>query len=280
MSRKFTNVAIAYDFDGMLAKGNIQENSFIPALGMNSKKFWKEVKKVAKKNEMDEILSYMYLLLDKANKKEEKVNKDSFKKHGENVKYFKGVEDYFKRLNKYARGKKINLKHYIISSGTKEMIKGTSIAKHFKHIFASSFKYDQHDVAEWPALAINYTTKTQYLFRINKGILNAWDNSRINEFMPEEERPVPFERLIYIGDGETDIPAMKMINYQGGTSIAVYPPSKKGAKGKVKEFLKQKRVTYIAKADYSENKDIDKIIKSTLDRIYAKERVKEFANRK
>ena len=277
MPKKYTTVAIAYDFDGTLAEGNIQENSFIPNLGIKKDDFWRQVKQLAKDHDMDEILAYMYLLIDKARSGSVKVDKNSIREHGKYVRYFVGVEDFFLRMNEYAKEHQINLKHYIISSGTKEMIEATSIAKHFEYIFASSFKYDQHGVAEWPALAINYTVKTQYLFRINKGIKNAWDNSRINKFTPEVDRPVPFENMIYIGDGETDIPAMKMINYQSGTSIAVYQPGKKGAKSKVENLLKEKRATYIAPADYSNDEAIDKIIKSVIRRISARELVKVYS---
>ena len=276
MSKKYTTVAIAYDFDGTLAKGNIQENSFIPELGMDKEAFWKEVKKITKDNEMDEILSYMFLLIKKAKEKEISCKKESFKKHGKTVEYFSGVEQYFTNINEYAKNKSIKLEHYIISSGTKEMIEGTSIAKEFEAIFASSFKYNVDGVAQWPALAINYTTKTQYLFRINKGIKNAWDNSSINEYTPPKERPILFENMIYIGDGATDIPAMKMLNYQGGTSIGVYPPNTKGAKTKAQELLQNNRANYIAKADYSNGSEIDQIVKSILDQISLKASVKQY----
>ncbi|CAC9619600.1 hypothetical protein [uncultured Gammaproteobacteria bacterium] len=276
MSKTHTTVAIVYDFDGTLAKGNIQENSFIPDLGLTTEKFWKEVKKITKENEMDEILAYMYLLIEKANEKKVSCKKKKIKEHGKSVQYFEGVEQYFARINQYAKEKCINLEHYIISSGTKEMIEGTSIAKEFKCIFASSFKYDHEGVPEWPALAINYTTKTQYLFRINKGIHNAWDNSSINEYTPPADRPILFENMIYIGDGATDIPAMKMLNYQGGTSIAVYPSKTKGAKEKAQKLLQNDRANYIAKTDYSENSDIVNIIQGILDQIAAKENIRQY----
>jgi len=156
------------------------------------------------------------------------------------------------------------------------MIEGTSIAGYFEFIYASSFMYDQHGIPKWPALAINYTTKTQYLFRINKGIGNVWDNSEINKFTPEDKRKIPFEKMIYIGDGETDIPAMKMVRYQGGNSIAVYS-NKKGSKRNALELLEQKRVSYVAKADYSEKGEVDTIIKSIIDKIAAQESIKKYS---
>lgn len=278
MPIKHTTVAIIYDFDGTLAKGNIQENSFIPELGLKREDFWNEVRKTTRDHKMDEILAYMYLLIKKAGEKEVKCDKENIKEHGKNVKYFRGVKKYFDRINKYAKSKKINLKHYIISSGTKEMIEGTSIAKEFSYIFASLFKYDHNGIAEWPALAINFTTKTQYLFRINKGIENAWDNSKINEYTESSERPILFENMIYLGDGDTDIPAIKMLNHQGGTSIGIYPPNTRGAKVKAKKnLLENDRANYIAKADYSEDSEIDQIIKTIIDRISAKASVNKYS---
>lgn len=276
---KTTTVAIAYDFDGTLAKGNIQENSFIPELGIKKEKFWQEVKEITKNDEMDEILAYMYLLIKKAKEKNISCHKDNIKKHGESVQYFEGVEQYFDRINKYAENKNIKLEHYIISSGTKEMIKGTSIAEEFECIFASSFKYDQHNVVEWPAQAINYTTKTQYLFRINKGVKNSWDNETINEYTKLSDRSIPFEKIIYLGDGATDVPAMKMLNYQGGTSIGVYSDTE-DSKKEAKKLLQNQRASYIAKADYSEDSEIDKIIKSILKQISAKEKIKCYTEEK
>ncbi|WP_172197158.1 HAD family hydrolase [Campylobacter sp. RM16188] len=268
--------AIVYDFDGTLAQGNIQENSFLPSIGTSKDSFWKEVKQIAKANEMDEILAYMYLMISKASLNKAKYDKNSIRAHGESVVLFNGAEEYFGKINEYAKSKNIELEHYIISSGTKEMIEGTSIAKNFKYIYASSYFYDQHDIPIWPAMAINYTTKTQFLFRINKGIDNAWDNSLINKYVDEEQREIPFSRMIYIGDGETDIPAMKMVNYQGGFSIAVYPPNKRNAKFKAEELIKYKRATYAAEADYREDKKIFKILKSILDHIYALQQIEKY----
>ena len=277
MPPRHTRVAIAYDFDGTLAKGNIQENSFIPDLGVSKKVFWKEVKEISREHEMDEVLAYMYLLLKKARASGTVLfNKDSLKAHGKNVSYFNGVEGYFKRINQYAKAQKINLEHYIISSGTKEMIEGTSIARHFKYIYASSFKYDQNGVPDCPALAINYTIKTQFLFRINKGIENAWDNSKINKFTPENNRPIPFKHMIYVGDGLTDVPAMRMVKSQGGISIGVYAPNTQH-KSKVENLLKENRVSYVAAADYSEGKDLDNVLKAVIDQISANVSIKKYS---
>nr|WP_260182328.1 HAD family hydrolase [Ornithobacterium rhinotracheale] len=185
-------------------------------------------------------------------------------------------------MNEYAKDKNIIIEHYIISSGLRDILKGTSIHRHFKKVFASGYMYDANDVAVWPALAIDYTNKTQFLFRINKGIVNSWDNSKINKYILESERHIPFSRMIYIGDGETDVPAMKMVNYQGGTSIAVYNPNTrtkagKKAKKNCEELLKQKRATYIAPARYTEDSELFEIIRLCIDQISTKVDLSKFS---
>ena len=262
-------MAICYDFDGTLAPGNMQEHNFIPEqLEIKKEDFWKIVKENAKKHDMDEILSYLEITLKKAKERGNvEFTKKAFQKYGKNITFFKGVESWFKRVNKYANNKSIEIEHYIISSGIKTMIEGTKIKKYFKHIFACDFKYDANNVAEFPAVAINYTTKTQYLFRINKGILNNYDNS-INEYTPDKKRKIPFNRIIYIGDGLTDVPAMKMTNYKKGYSIGVYDPDdKKSAKETCKKLLENKRCSFIAPANYEENQNLDKIVNFIIDKI-------------
>jgi hypothetical protein len=179
-------LAICYDFDGTLAPGNMQERDFIPAIGMTKKAFWSEVKADCVKHNADEILIYMRLMLTKAESKEVTVRKEDFEKYGRDLELFDGVEDWFRRINEYGRQGGICVSHHVISSGIREMIFGSRIAKYFENVYASSFCYDHHGVATWPALALNYTTKTQYLFRINKGSHSAYDNSVINEYVPPE----------------------------------------------------------------------------------------------
>lgn len=275
MKKKYTKMAIAYDFDGTLAPGNMQEHNFLPALGLTPKEFWTNSKTKARENDMDEILAYMQLTLDEAKHKGHPIRKSDFQNYGKTITLFEGVETYFNRINAYAKERDLEIEHYIISSGLREFIKGTKIAKHFKYVFASGFEYNPSGQAVWPALAINYTNKTQYLFRINKGIMNSYDNESINKYTPDSERHIPFERMLYLGDGETDVPAMKMIKYQKGTAIAVYNPKvraqkdKKSPKQICELLIEQNRADYIAPADYTENSELDKLIKFNIDRIAA-----------
>jgi hypothetical protein len=211
----------------------------------------------------------MGLMIEKATRSSGvQITRKAFVDYGAQVQLFEGVMDWFDRINAYGKKKGIKIEHYIISSGIKEMIEGTKIAKKFKKIYASSFMYDQHNVAYWPAHALNYTTKTQFLFRINKGLLDAWDNSRINSYVEKHKRPVPFTRIIYIGDGSTDIPCMKLVKDQGGYSIAVYKPSSK-KKNVAEKLMREDRVNFVAPADYTDGSVIDIKVKAVIDKIIA-----------
>lgn len=275
--KKKIPIALIYDFDGTLAPGNMQERNFIPAIGMNTKKFWKEVNDEAKKHQADNILIYMKIMLDKAKSSSVAIRKNDFKNFGKDLNFFSGVLPYsengikekgwFDRIDAYGNASGINVEHYIVSSGIREMIEGTPIFKKFRVIYASSFYYDQNGVAVWPALALNYTTKTQYLFRINKGCLDITDDKDINKYIPDKKRPLPFTNMIYIGDGETDIPCFKLIKDKGGHSIAVYKSNTRGAKDKSNQLINDGRVNYIAPADYKVNSTVDRIVKALIDKV-------------
>lgn len=263
-------IAFVYDFDGTLSPGNMQEHSFLPSVGISPKPFWDEVKKLARDSDGDEILIYLKQMIDAARAAKKPISKASFKEHGKKVALFDGVEEWFSRINKLALDRGLRAEHYIISSGVREILEGTSIAKSFKRIFASSYYYDANGVAEWPALAINYTNKTQFLFRINKGTLDVWDHSHINKFVERSERHVPFDRIVFFGDGETDIPCMRLVTEQGGYAVAIYPPNKRNAKKKVQSLIQEQRARFIAKADYSENGQLNRIAKTILDDVAAR----------
>jgi haloacid dehalogenase-like hydrolase len=262
-------IAICYDFDGTLSPNTMQEYNFIPKLGIKPKQFWAMVKEKAKREDADEILTYMGLMLDEAGKKGMTVRKSDFKVYGLGIKLFPGVEGWFKRIDQYGKKKGGRIEHYVISSGIKEMIEGTEIKSKFKKIYASFFSYDDYSKAVWPALAINYTTKTQFLFKINKGILDVFDSEKVNTWIPKEQRRVPFERMIFVGDGMTDIPCMKLVKEQGGYSIAVYRSRIHKAHKRSKGLLQRDRVNSIAPADYRDKKTLDIKIKETINKMMA-----------
>jgi phosphoserine phosphatase len=269
MADDLKKTAIIYDFDGTLARGNLQECSFIPKMNLTRQEFWDEVKTRTRTEDADEILVYMHLMLEKAKETGVEVTKQMLREHGEHANLFNGLKDlqWFARINTFAAQYGLDLQHYIVSSGIEEMIRGCSIQSVFHQVYASKYIYDG-DVAAWPGVAINYTTKTQYLFRINKGVENHWDNKAINKYMPEGSRPIPFERMIFLGDGDTDIPTMKMLTYQGGHSIAVYDEQReKKDLDKIHGLISEDRVDFVAPANYEENSQLDIIMKGILGRI-------------
>lgn len=260
--------AIMYDFDKTLSTKDMQEYAFIPGIGMTADEFWSECNRLTKENNMDQILSYMYVMLNGARGKK-LLNRKEFNSLGESVELFPGVDTWFERINKYGEAIGVEVEHYIISSGVKEIIEGTPIAKYFKKIYAAEFLYDEKGVPIWPAMAINYTSKTQFLFRINKGILDVTEHKALNGYTPEEERRVPFCNMIYIGDGFTDVPCMKLVKLNGGHSVAVYSTEGDSAR----DIMKHGRVDYLAKADYSEGSKIEDTVFSILDEIKTNHRL-------
>lgn len=245
----------------------MQEHDFIPKIGMTKRAFWKEVGALSRQHEADNILVYMKLMLERASAAHVPVRRTDFELFGRSLTLFPGVLSWFDRVSAYGRSKGIRVEHYVISSGIREMVLGSPIAKKFKAVFASSFMYDHHGVAYWPALVLNYTTKTQYLFRINKGSLHVHDHSKINEYVPMNERPVPFEQMVFIGDGETDIPCFRLVKDQGGHAIAVYRPHSAKGKRQSAELTKAGRVNFVVPADYRKGRQLDQIIKSVIDKV-------------
>lgn len=259
--------ALIYDFDGTLARGNMQEHSFLPALGVKAHEFWERSNGVAEEQDGDQILTYMREMLLQAAKMDLPITRELLQEHGRKVQLFNGVESWFSRIDDYAQGQGLKLQHYVISSGIREMIEGCPIASHFEQVFASSFLYE-NGVAVWPALSINYTTKTQYLFRINKGIDNCWDNQAINRWMPLSERPIPFSNMVFLGDGETDIPTMKMLRHQGGAAVAVFDPDHwDRLQHRIHGLIAENRADFVAPADYSQGSQLEATVKGLLGRM-------------
>ena len=262
-------VALMYDFDKTLCTKDMQEYGFIPEIGMKSSEFWKEVSDLTDKEEMDNILAYMYMMVEKAKEKKIVISRKVFNDLGKGIDFFPGVKDWFERINKFGEENGVRIEHYIVSSGIKEIIEGTEIKDYFKKIYACEFMYDYTGTIVWPKFAVNYTAKTQFLFRINKGVLKVDTNSSnaLNDFTREEERRIPFKNMIYIGDGLTDVPCMKLVKVNGGQSIAVYNPDK--GKGAAESLLKNNRVNFLVPADYSKDSEMDQVVKSIIKKIQA-----------
>ncbi len=254
-------VALMYDFDKTLCTKDMQEYTFIPDVGMTPDDFWHDSEDLAKGKKMDRILAYMRVMLDKAHTARRSIRREDFVKLGKDLEFYPGVEEWFNRINQIGNDLGVKVEHYIISSGLHEIIEGSSIYKNFREVFACEFLYDENNVACWPKNAVNYTTKTQFLFRINKGILDISNDYDLNKYTPEDERPIPFRNMVYIGDGLTDVPCMRLVKANGGYSIAVY---QKGKRSKVEDLIQHKRVDFISLADYSEGSDLDVTVRDII----------------
>jgi len=260
--RKIPTIALMYDFDKTLCDQDMQNYSFIPNLNMTSDEFWNETENFSKKNYMEGILAYMFYMMHKCKEKGVPFTKEYLHSMGKNVNFYKGVQNWFQRINAYGESLGVKIEHYIISSGIKEIIEGSEIKDEFKKIFACQYYFDEEGNAIWPKIAINYTQKTQYIFRISKAAYDETDNRKVNDKM--SDRVIPYQNMIYIGDGLTDVPCMTFLKKQGGISIAIYP---KGKKDKVVNLLLDNRVNYICSADYQEGSELDSLIKLILQDI-------------
>lgn len=265
-------LAICYDFDKTLSPDDMQAQGYIQSVGFDTEQFWKESNNLAETKEMDQNLAYMYKMMREA-EGQLLFTKKTLSDYGAKVSLFPGVEDWFKRIRDYGKDHGITVEHYIISSGLKEMIEGTKMAKEgeFEKIYASSFYYNDRGTAEWPAQVVNYTNKTQFLFRIQKGVLDVNDPAINDYFRPDEIR-IPFRNMVYIGDSDTDIPCMKLVNSYGGHSIGVYN-AETNDKRKVHKMIRENRIKYFAPADYTENSHLDNLVKSIIDRTEANEKL-------
>ncbi len=265
--RKEPIVALIYDFDGTLSPGNMQEFGFIQAIGKSPEEFWRMSDEIAKGQDASNILAYMKLMFDEAKKAGIKLRREDFRKFGEKIELFSGVKEWFGAVKRYGKSRGVKIEHYINSSGLAEMIEGTPIAWEFKRIFACSFLYNENGEAIWPGVAVDYTAKTQFLFKINKGILSIRDNKRVNESQLEEKKRIPFTHMIYFGDGETDVPCMKIVKMFGGNSIAVYNPAMEKKKKTAQKLLRQKRVNFITPADYTVGSRTYGLVCAIIDKI-------------
>ena len=254
-------VAFLYDFDKTLCTTDMQNYSFIPSLGMTPGEFWPVANGFGSANRMDGILAYMYTMIRESERKNVPFTRQDLVEKGVNIVLFPGVEEWFGRINAYGAEQGVQVEHYIISSGLKEIIEGCPISREFKEIYASEFYYDEDGKPVWPKLAVNFTAKTQFVYRINKGVLDVSDDKTLNDSMPDDSKRVPFTNMIYFGDGLSDVPCMKMMRAYGGQAVAVYQDTNRMG---VEELLAKGRVDFIFKADYSEGSALDLTVKNII----------------
>ena len=253
-------VALIYDFDKTLCTKDMQEYAFIPSLGMDARTFWKEVNDFASERQMDPILAYMFMMTKMARGKV-LLTREVLRNQGRTVEFMPGIPEWFPKIRQFGDETGVTIEHYIVSSGLTQIILGTGISKEFAGIYASEFLYDDTGIPIWPALALNYTSKTQFIFRINKGIRDITEANALNRFTPQNKRRIPYRNMIYIGDGLTDVPCMKLVKLNGGRSIGVYQGDDDY---QVRDLIRHDRVNYITRADYSFEKELASIVRKLI----------------
>ena len=269
-------VAFLYDFDKTLCTTDMQNYAFIPSLGMTPAEFWPVANSFGSANRMDGILAYMYTMISESEKRNMPLTREKLVNMGRDIVLYPGVEDWFRRINAFGEELGVQVEHYVISSGLREIIEGSSISKAFKEIYASEFYYDETGCPVWPKLAVNFTAKTQFVYRINKGVLDVSDDKTLNDSMPDDSKRVPFHNMIYVGDGLSDVPCMKMMRAYGGQAIAVYQETNRMA---VEDLMAKHRVDFIFKADYSEGTPLDLTVKNIIRKMAIVDRLGEETNR-
>ena len=273
---KLPIVAFLYDFDKTLCTTDMQNYAFIPSLGMTPAEFWPVANGFGSANRMDGILAYMYTMIRESEKRNMPLTREKLINMGKDIVLYSGVEDWFRRINAFGAEQGVRVEHYVISSGLKEIIEGCPISTEFKEIYASEFFYDESGKPVWPKMAVNFTAKTQFVYRINKGVLDVSDDKTLNDSMPDDSKRVPFTNMIYVGDGLSDVPCMKMMRAYGGQAIAVYQETNRMA---VEELMAKHRVDFIFKADYSEGTPLDLTVKNIIRKMAIVDRLGEETNR-
>ena len=257
-------IALLYDFDKTLCTTDMQNYAFIPSLGMTPAEFWRIANDFGRDNHMDGLLAYMYTMIDQCRKRGIRLDREYLIRCGRDIQLFPGVTDWFARINAFGAEQGVEIEHYVLSSGLREIIEGSGISHEFKKVYACEFLYDEEGLASWPKLDVNFTNKTQFIYRINKGVLDVSDDRTLNSSMPDDSKRVPFTNMIYIGDGLSDVPCMKMMRSYGGQAIAVYQDSNRQG---VEELLGSRRVDFIFPADYREGTDLDLTVKNIIRRM-------------
>ena len=267
-------IALVYDFDGTLSPRPMQEYAFLPKIGEDPKAFWAESNATAREQQADPLITYMHLLYKKAKARGVRIDRADLVAQGAAVELYPGVIEWFDAIRDYvqlrAESQGVTVRHYLISSGLIEIIEGTPIRAKFHNVFASEYWFEAYEMP-YPKRVITDTGKTQYLFRINKGVEDLGQS--INDHMPEGDRPIPFANMIYFGDGDTDVPSMAVTRKNGGHAIAVHPPGK--ARAKCVDLFKAGRCDFFAPADYRRSSELFKRTCLLLDRMLADIRVQE-----
>ena len=269
-------IAFLYDFDKTLCTTDMEDYAFIPSLGYTPAEFWGRANAFGWENRMDGLLAYMYTMIQECAAQNIKLDRAFLNHCGESIQLFPGVREWFARINAFGESLGVQVEHYVISSGLREIIEGSGIAQEFREIYACEFYYNENGDACWPKLDVNFTNTTLFVYRINKGIMDVSRYKELNDSMPDDSKRVPFTNMIYMGDGLSDVPCMKMMRAYGGQAIAVYQASNRQG---VEKLLADGRVDFIFPADYREGMELDRTVRDILRKMTITDRLLEVNNR-
>jgi phosphoglycolate phosphatase-like HAD superfamily hydrolase len=256
-------IGIIFDFDETLAPDST--SSFLESLDVDVKDFWlNQVNPLYLKHGWDPIPAYLYKMIEVSQScPQKKITKKKLADFGKKLKFFNGVQTIFGQLEKTA--KKVNpavqVDFFLISSGIRQILMNSKIAKYFKDIWACDFHYNSNGEIVFPKNIVSFTDKTRYLFQISKGIFGP--ESRLNPFEVNKkvgQLYIPFNQMIIVGDGYTDIPLFSLIKKNDGTAIAVYNPTDKRKWTRAWGFVEDKRVTNLVPADYGKKHALNHIL--------------------
>ena len=265
-------IAFLYDFDKTLCTTDMEDYAFIPSLGYTPAEFWGRANAFGWENRMDGLLAYMYTMIEECRAQGKRLDRELLVRCGHNIELFPGVREWFRRINQFGETQGVSIEHYVISSGLREIIEGSGIAHEFREIYACEFFYNAEGLATWPKLDVNFTNKTQFVYRINKGVLDVSDDKTLNDSMPDDSKRIPFTNMIYVGDGLSDVPCMKMMRAYGGQAVAVYQKSNRAG---VEKLLQDGRVDFIFPADYREGTEFDKTVHNILRKMAVSDALSE-----
>jgi len=274
MTSPQNTIAIVYDYDQTLSPSYMQDEVVFPTFGIDGASFWRRCSELVRDQGYDNELAYMKVLLDTLEM--DRPTQTELRSLGKKLNFYNGLPEMFDQfrenlLTEEQRSHGISVEHYIISSGMKVLIEGSRLATHVRAIFGCEFAEDGEGRITFPKRVISHTQKTQFLFRINKGLLDMSED--VNDHMDPAVRPIPFPNMIYLGDGPTDVPCFTVMRKNNGHAIAVYnpdDPERVGFKKCYQLSTHADRVRHIAPADYRSGSHL---------RLLLEEMVHEIASR-
>lgn len=258
-------IAVVFDFDDTLAPDTT--SGYLRQAGIEDlPRFWKEEVGALYTHGWDPVPAYLYKMIEASRSgRIPPITRESLASWGQQAPLHRGVETLFDRLREAARraNPRLHIEFYVISSGLGDVLRATRIAQEFTEIWSSEFHYGADGAAVFPRRIVSFTDKTRYLFHVQKGLIGDEDRAKpfeVNRKVPRERQRVPFDHMIFVGDGYTDIPCFSLLKQHEGIPIAVYDPHHEERWGNAFRFVAEGRVSNLHSANYSEGSDLSNFL--------------------